>query len=46
VTTIYLLPLLDGGLQVIKSMHDLQKGHVVITKCRGASGVMALCTYN
>jgi hypothetical protein len=42
-TTIYLCPLLDGGLQVMKSMPHLQKGLIVMTGWRREGGAQALC---
>jgi hypothetical protein len=38
----YLCPLLDGGLQVMKSMPHLQKGPTVVTRCIRAGGAHAL----
>jgi hypothetical protein len=38
----YLCPLLDVGLQVMKSMPHLQKGPTVMTGCRRVGGAHAL----
>jgi hypothetical protein len=45
-TMMYLCPLLDGGLHIMKLMPHLQKGPAVMTRCRREGGARALCAYN